>query len=227
MKANDSDVHRPAILKYVYSRGSDGFNASEAWCEHLIRGGTRCSVCHALRDKGIDQLDAVVVEHRPAGVVIGTVSGLHSGLVVRQDLIDLIGVQRLGDLFHFKPVVLEMGRTLADFQYLVEKTPRGCFRGQQDSRIELCEECGRLLYWPMPLDKWYILRNYWDGNEGVTILDHHLLCTPEYYRDVLDPRRFSRLRSEDHVFADLPSDGFPVGYADLVAEVRRRGWITT
>jgi len=220
-------MNRQRFLKWVYCRGSEGhYVAAEGWREQLVPKGIRCPVCDALREGGIHRLEALVVAHHHPKLAVSSVAFLYGGLVMRTDLIDIVGIERLRDLCHFRPVVLECGTELKDFRYLVEKSPRGCFRGEKDSEIWLCKECGRLLYGPIPLEKRYLLRAYWDGDDEVTVLGSGLLCTPQYLQEVLVPHRFPKLTGQDRAFADTPADGLPIAYDDLVAEVRRRGWFT-
>jgi hypothetical protein len=225
MQASPSTISSRDSVLWLYSRGSDGFLADQAWRENLDRKGIRCPECDWLREGGIDRLDALVVDYLPEKRVLGGVSCLHGGLVMRSDLIKAIGTKRLDSLCHFRPVFLADGTELNEFTYLVERDCRGCFRGQRDSEVSLCNECGRLCYWPRAYEKWYLLRSYWDGADGATVLEGHLICTPSYFQTVLLPHQFPRLTYKTFRFADAPNDDLPVSVEEMKAEVRRRGWV--
>lgn len=183
-------------------------------------------MCEWLLPGGIEHIDALVIDYVPRRISIGGVFSLGGGLVIRDDIIDVIGRERLSELCHLRPVVLKSGAALDGFHLLVEKQTRGCLRGYpEESRIRLCKECGRPLYWPMPVDRWYLLRAYWGDSKDVCIMKGDLLCTPQYHKEVLAPLKIPGLVGPTYPVVDVPADGLPIPYDELVAEVGRRGWV--
>jgi hypothetical protein len=144
---------------------------------------------------------------------------------LRDDLIALIGKPKLEQLCLFVPVAIAEGSELKDFLFLIERSQRGVFRGSNRSRIKLCHECGRLLY--SPVGGCYLLRQYWDGDSGSTMIANDLLCSPDFFRNALGPRHFPGLRAMSRAIADTPADGLPADYNEMIAEIRRRGWFTS
>ena len=72
--------------------------------------------------------------------------------------------------------------------------------------------------------KQYLLRRYWDGSDGITLLDENLLCTPDYFHDVIGPKHFKSLKAESRELVDEPRDGLPADFNEMLDVVRARGW---
>jgi hypothetical protein len=199
-----------------------GFVASEEWRGRARRAGIRCATCHALRPEARGTLSEVVVAARPKRKrVVDGVHWLPGGVVLHEDLIHVIGVQTLKALCRFVPVFDECGTELKDYHFLIERVQRGSFRGSADTQLTLCRECGRLLGYPM--GEWYLLRRYWDGSDGITVLADSVICTPDYFRTLLAPRRFPSLRAESKALVDEPRDGFPADCEELIEAIRKSG----
>jgi hypothetical protein len=208
-------------IKWLFSSGQEGFVAAPEWLPDITKAGIRCPYCEGIRPESRNKHLEVIICGVPRNCVNSTVSAFWGGQIFRCDLIEVIGKNMLDDLCFSLPVRDRHGKECEDFQFLIEKKPRGVFRGTSESDVGLCPECGRLLYWPMP--KPYLLRRYWDGTGGVTVMNDDILCTPDYFREVLGPKHFPRLKGESRALADEPLDGLPADYDEMVAELRRQG----
>ena len=207
-------------VKSLLSTGEGTFMPKPEWCGRLSRDGIRCSHCESIRPDMKEKLREIVLEHIPQNRVLGRV--LLGGLIIRQDLAELVGQQKLERLCLCLPVRDVEGAERRDLQFIVERRPRGTWRGARDSRIGLCQECGRLLYWPM--GKRYLLRRYWDGSDAVTVMGIDILCTPGFFLEVIGPRHLPALKAETRALADEPQDDLPIEYQQFVDEIKWRGW---
>jgi hypothetical protein len=219
---NAEAANPPTHLKWLFTPGQEAFHSPPEWQGELRRLGIRCAQCGGIRPDARDKLSVLVITNVPRSRVQGPGS-FWGGMILRSDLIDLIGRPKVQKLCRFVPIEDERGKEVPDFWFLMEHKRRGQFRGSKDSMIGICKVCGRLGYWPQ--GAWYLLRCYWDGSDGITLLDDKILCTPEYFRDVIGPMHLRYLKGESRTFSDEPQDGLPADYDEMIAEIRVRGWV--
>jgi hypothetical protein len=105
----------------------------------------------------------------------------------------------------------------------MERNISGAVRGTADSKIRLCRECGRLLYWPMPMDKWYILSQYWPKGHEVTLISNEIYCTPRFFSTTLAPLRFPKLANKRLPILNEAIDALPTNYSDMLATLSAQG----
>lgn len=219
-----------ASLALVYQRGSDGFQVSEPFRKELKRRGLCCPVCNSWRadqrEAALTKVDQIVLDHMPKYVTAMMIGGL-GGFGIHHDLLRELKIDPDDKRFVKRPLVLENGRVIPEYLYLAEKRQRTVLRGTTASWegwINVCHECGRLMYWPMPVAERYLLKAYWTGHEPAGLLYHDIIATPERAVEIVG--KFPRLRAERLLLQETPRDELPIDYDELVAEVKRRGWYT-
>jgi hypothetical protein len=204
----------------LWSTDEEGFVASPEWRGEMTKRDLRCGHCHALRRDTFDQIDQVVICGNPRRLSFGLASACWGGLIIRANLVKLIGEQRLMSTCSSVPVSLENGKVVDDLRFYVERRPHACRRGGAESQIGLCMQCDRLLYWPQPAG--YLLKHYW-GDERVRVLDYQVICTADFVASLASDRAFRTLKADIVPVKEEPEDGLPAQYNDMVSEIRRRG----
>jgi hypothetical protein len=208
-------------VQWLASGGQAGFVALSGWRSELTRQGIRCGHCEGIRPDAIGRLDRVLVGAARPEREAGRVSALWGGYAIRSDLAERIGPAKLRELCISIPMFDKDGILLRDFQFYVERKPRGAWRGGPESRFGLCKECGRLGY--STVGQRYLLRRYWDGSDGITMICGEIVCTGEFARRVVGIAQFSNLEADVFALQDDPADGLPAEYDDMINEIRRRG----
>jgi hypothetical protein len=87
-------------------------------------------------------------------------------------------------------------------------------RGPEKSNVGLCQECKRLLYWPIG-DR-YVLRADLPEEEFF-FSDGNIFCTREFYEKRIKPAEFARLEVLNVPVLDHPKDGLPEKKSDLIS----------
>lgn len=128
----------------------------QKWIEQLIQNGTICSQCNEVLTK--TTIDAYLNEKvkkcfAPITYVRGT-----SIVLLRKDLISILGEKNLQKVY-FIGKVYDVNQQLST-EY-ISLTPKFSIfvRGKRDSICRICEECGQILYFPLPLNFWYLVKN--------------------------------------------------------------------
>jgi hypothetical protein len=75
------------------------------------------------------------------------------------------------------------------------------------------------------MPKPYLLRRYWDGSDDATVICEEVVCTPAFAKAAVSSKRFKNLVGHARDVQDEPEDGLPADYDEMVAEVRRLGWV--
>jgi hypothetical protein len=210
-------------VKWLYSSGQIGFVEDAEWIRELRKQRISCSHCDALRPEARHSISTMYLSSVPRRKIpVGRV--LLGGVMIHRSLLEIIGVDRFRDTCRYLPVRQYHTSKDSDFVCLIDNKRRGAFRGDFSSRIGLCEVCGRLLYWPCGVR--YLLRNNWDGTGGITVMGSDLICTPEYYEEVLKPHKPPLLRAENCLLIDTddPPDGLPVNFDEMIERIRELGW---
>lgn len=210
-------------LVWLASGGSEGFVALPEWRGEMTRAGIRCGWCHGVRPDAVDRLENIVISDPPPRIVAGHASGLWGGQIVREDLVALIDANRLARFARSVAVINDAGLHVKDFHYYIERVPRAEWRGTRESKIGLCKECGRLLYWPVPAP--YMLRRYWGDEERATLICGEVVCTPRFANTIAGMEEFSTLVATNRDIRETAADGLPEDFHEMVAEIGRRGWV--
>lgn len=204
--------HQIVILSEV---GEQGFLPGGTWWSELKEEGICCSHCEGVRPEMRPHWNSVILDAVPPGRSVGLF--LLGGLILRKDLAHAIGIETLERRCRRLRVMDEHGAVLPNFDCWVEREIRGKLRGSSSSKVGLCKECGRLLYWPIG-DK-YLLRKYWDSGPGVDILDNKIVCNGHAFRRIQSESGISSLVADPIDLLDCPTDGFPIDYPAFVQEV--------
>lgn len=207
------------------SRARDGFIADNDWIDSLKRQRMLCRICGGVRPDAPAILDVAYVNNKPREDAFGRIAKLGIGVALNVRLIELIGERLLRHLCHFVTIKNVDGYIHKNHYLLIEKLPKAIFRGTKKSRIGICRECGRLLYWPVPWNEWYLLRQYWNNDCDVTFLDQEIVCTPAFYNSILKTQKLPLLTYRRIRIAEVAEDGLPEGLEELVHSIRQNGWI--
>lgn len=95
-------------------------------------------------------------------------------------------------------------------------------RSTNDSKIRLCKQCDRLLYWPMG-PKYVVLKTLPDL--PFFLSNGSVFCTPSFFERVIQPQRFVRLGIERIPIVREPIDGFAAGTRELIRSVKKNGFV--
>jgi hypothetical protein len=211
-------------LVVVYSSASEVYFADDNWGEAANQAGFRCPRSLRRRPNPVNVPMKVVLSHVPKHVYVGVIARLGGCLIVHSDLIQHFVPEWLESHCYILPTYDQAGRHLVNLSCVFRKRDEEIIRGPADSKVCLCGVCGGLGY--SPAGGQYLLREYWPGGLGLKVVSDEVICTRAFFDEVIKPMGLKRLVSERLPLREEPIDGLPAPYVELVAEVRRRGWVT-
>ena len=78
--------------------------------------------------------------------------------MLRKDLIPILEIKNIEKIFFIGDVYDVNKKKSEDYISMVPKKVVP-IRGGKESSCKRCEQCGRVMYFPLPLNNWYILKN--------------------------------------------------------------------
>jgi hypothetical protein len=137
----------------------------------------------------------------------------------------LIGADQLRLIGRIVPVVDAAGNSAEGHIGLIPHDRRSAIRSKDERcPAALCHECGRLLYWPgwPPSANWQVLQRDWEEESELGYIGDCILCSETFWKEVLEPAKFPRIKGHKIAVVDEPPDGLPADYDEMLAELRRR-----
>jgi hypothetical protein len=200
----------------LYLSGQDSFTSNQEWIRE-VTGTLFCPHCHNVY-ASVDRVDAVVQPSRRQTDLDVIAMYCYRVEVLSTHFIDLVGAAlvkqtaSLGTLSDADGVEYERYRTA------VARRDSVIIRGAEASRVKLCPECSRLLYWP--IGSRYVLRQNLPRTP-LFFSDGHLFCTAEFYEERIRHAELRRVASRRVLVLDKPLDGLPAELGELKAHLRR------
>ncbi len=196
------------------STNPDGYHLDAEWRARQTAGGVLCANCGSMRPERLSEFRAVVVnENRSVGGHFGAVWGLAGVQVLSTEVVAAIGRERLLNPGNLVPVVTGTGRTIVEHVCLVGAGSGGTVRTNHPDPPRVCDECGRLKYWPgWPSSRWYLLRRYWDDRSDLMLINEWLLCGSMLWHDVIAPKFLRGVKGHKVMLIDEPTDALARGF---------------
>jgi len=146
--------------EYLYHLMDSTQNVPEAdkdWAKRLKEDGVFCSFCGFILKRGaID----IYLNGRALKSYAPITSASGSGIyMIRKDIVCDMGEDILVDCCYLGKVYDHKGRESETYISFVPKVAPVQIRGDTTSTQAECEVCGKFLYFPLPLNKWYVVRN--------------------------------------------------------------------
>ena len=198
--------------------GYDSFASSQTWLKE-VTGKLLCPGCHNVYEsvKGIDAVVDNDGKRRRTDLDVITCGYVQ---LLSTHFIDEVGAARvekaawLGRLYEAEGFEHERYRTA------VARRDNVVVRGPKRSSIELCSDCGRLLYWP--IGEQYVLRGELP-REPFFLSDDNIFCRPQFYDERIRDAKLCRVGSQEVRIRDEPLDGLPGKTDELKAYVAKHG----
>ena len=76
--------------------------------------------------------------------------------MLHKDIVSLLGIQNIENVY-FVGKVYDVNKTVSKEYISVVPKFRIYIRGGKESTCNICEKCGVVLYFPLPLNSWYIV----------------------------------------------------------------------
>jgi hypothetical protein len=220
----------PEWVRWPTSINKAAFHADPSWRDRQRQLGIICPRCNNLRHDRIGDVDQLVVtcEVPDAGHFTGVwdYGGAVPKLLSKKVLVALssAGIDRIGRIVR---IVTSNGVLIDSHAALVAHGVPGTIRTRAPDPPSICAECGHFGYWPnWPPSKWQLLRSYWPTGAELVLIGNWLLCSDDLWAQTIEPLKLPRVKGHKVALVDEPADGLPADYDELVAEVRRRGWIS-
>ena len=131
--------------------------ADRDWEAQLKGDGVICSYCRSIlkRDSVDVYLNGTVLKSY-APITFARSSGIS---MIRKDIMRDMGENTIIDCCYLGKVFDGKGKESENYISFVPKTPPVSLRGDETSGQNECAVCHKLLYFPLPLGKWYVVKD--------------------------------------------------------------------
>lgn len=125
----------------------------EAWIEQLKQEKIICDCWNIIKHKSIDVFlnETIKKSFAPISYVRGTFIG-----ILREDIVLLLGLQNIENVY-YAGKVYDINKDLSKEYISVVPKDSTFVRGGKESNCRICDKCGAVLYFPLPLNSWYIV----------------------------------------------------------------------
>lgn len=129
--------------------------ADNNWIEELKNKEIICSCGNVIPPSPIDIYlsEKFRKNFAPLTAVIGV-----NIQILRKDLMSILEINNIEKMFFIGDVYDVNKKKSEDYISMVPKKVVP-IRGGKESSCKRCEQCGRVMYFPLPLNNWYILKN--------------------------------------------------------------------
>lgn len=123
------------------------------WIEQLKQEKTICDCWNIIKHKSIDVFlnETIKKSFAPISYVRGTFIG-----ILREDIVLLLGLQNIENVY-YAGKVYDINKDLSKEYISVVPKVSTFVRGGKDSNCRICDKCGAVLYFPLPLNSWYLV----------------------------------------------------------------------
>ncbi|UTC64319.1 hypothetical protein E4O00_10915 [Treponema sp. OMZ 788] len=125
----------------------------DGWIEQLKQEKTICDCWNIIKHKSIDVFlnETIKKSFAPISYVRGTFIG-----ILREDIVLLLGLQNIENVY-YAGKVYDINKDLSKEYISVVPKVSTFVRGGKDSNCRICDKCGAVLYFPLPLNSWYLV----------------------------------------------------------------------
>ncbi|WP_297978192.1 hypothetical protein [uncultured Capnocytophaga sp.] len=129
--------------------------ADNNWIEELKNKEIICSCGNVISSSPIDIYLSEKFRKNFAPLTAVIVVNIQ---MLRKDLMSILEINNIEKMFFIGDVYDVNKKKSEDYISMVPKKVVP-IRGGKESSCKRCEQCGRVMYFPLPLNNWYILKN--------------------------------------------------------------------
>lgn len=142
--------------KVFYQISDPTQNAPEgdnSWIEKLKQEKIICDCWNNIKHKSIDVFlnSKIKKSFAPITYAKGTFIGM-----LHKDIVSLLGLQNIENVY-FIGKVYDVNKSVSEEYISVVPKVETFVRGGKESTCKICDKCGAVLYFPLPLNSWYIV----------------------------------------------------------------------
>lgn len=172
----------------IYQIGDSSQNVPEGddnWISGLLQTRTMCICKNLLIRKPIDIYlnEKIKKSFAPITYARGT-----SILMMRKDVVDIIGSNFIIDTFYIGKVYDKDQKLSEEYISLVSQKEEAYIRGEHESTCRICSECGSLLYFPLPLNSWYLLKKDVQNNNVFSSKLYSIIVSETIYKKISESK---------------------------------------
>ena len=125
----------------------------DSWIDQLKQENIMCDCGNIIKHTAIDVFlnEKIKKSFAPITYSRGTFIGM-----LHKDIVSLLGIQNIENVY-FVGKVYDVNKTVSKEYISVVPKFRIYIRGGKESTCSICEKCGVVLYFPLPLNSWYIV----------------------------------------------------------------------
>ena len=156
-KYNERKLQNASIMKKVFYQISDPTQdvpeGDDSWVERLKQEKVICDCGNVIKHTAIDVYlnEKIKKSFAPITYARGTFIGM-----LREDLVSLLGLQNIKNVFSVGKVY-DMKKNISKEYISIVPKVLTFVRGGKESICRRCNRCGTVLYFPLPLNSWYIV----------------------------------------------------------------------
>lgn len=145
------------MIKKVFYQLSDPTQnvpeGDDAWLEKIKKEEIICDCWSIIKPKVIDVFlnDTIKKGFAPISYVRGTFIGM-----LHKDIVSLLGLQNIENIYYVGKIY-DINKNLSKEYISVVPKVSVFVRGGKESNFRICEKCGAVSYFPLPLNSWYII----------------------------------------------------------------------
>lgn len=123
------------------------------WIEQLKQERIVCECGNIIKHTAIDVFlsETIKKSFAPITYARGTFIGM-----LREDIVALLGLQNIENVYFVGKVYDENKSVSKEYVSVVPKVST-FVRGGKESTCKICDKCGAVLYFPLPLNSWYVV----------------------------------------------------------------------
>lgn len=142
--------------KVFYQISDPTQNAPEgddSWIEQLKQEKIMCDCWNIIKHTAIDVFlnEKIKKSFAPITYARGTFIGM-----LHKDIVSLLGLQNIENVY-FVGKVYDVNKSVSKEYISVVPKVSTFVRGDKESTCKICDKCGAVLYFPLPLNSWYIV----------------------------------------------------------------------
>ena len=142
--------------KVFYQISDSTQNAPEgddSWIEQLKQEKIMCDCWNIIKHTAIDVFlnEKIKKSFAPIPYARGTFIGM-----LHKDIVSLLGLQNIENVY-FVGKVYDVNKSVSKEYISVVPKVSTFVRGDKESTCKICDKCGAVLYFPLPLNSWYIV----------------------------------------------------------------------